>query len=143
MVMPSGLPEIIDGSEDLARFIYSSNLFNASGPKPAAFLPSKNDKETSVFRHGKEPAQSLWELHTRACKLYGAAIVSASVVRERGLDVFCDEPPARHAVIRGWPQVDADPVLEKAKQKECALAIASKAAFVTYSAPAAPADQTA
>jgi hypothetical protein len=143
MPLPSGLPEIIDGGEDLARFIYSSNLFSTSGPKPAAFLPSKSDKETSVFRHGKEPSQSLWQLNTRATKLHGAAIVSASVVRECRLDVVCDEPPARHAVIRGWPLVEANPVLEKAQQKERALAIASKAAFVLYSAPAAATGQRA
>jgi hypothetical protein len=143
MPLPSGLPEIIDGSEDLARFIYSSNHFSTNGLKPAAFLPSRADKETSVFRHGKEPSQSLWQLHTRATKLHGAAIVSASVVRECKLDVVCDEPPARHAVIRGWPEVEADPVLEKAQRKERALTIASKAAFVAYSAPAAPAGQTA
>lgn len=143
MPLPSGLPETIDGGEDLARFIYSSSFFSSSGPKPAAFLPSKSDKETSVFRHGKEPSQSLWRLHTRTSTLYGAAIVSVGIVRECGLDVTCDEPPPRHAVICGWPQVEFDPVLEKAKQRECALAIASKAAFVMFAAPAASAGPTA
>jgi hypothetical protein len=136
-MLPSGLPEIVDCGEDLARFIYSSNHFSSSGPKPAAFLPSKSDNETSVFRHGKEPAASLWALHERACKLYGAAIVSAGGVREVGLDVTCDEPPHRHAVIRGWPQIGSDPVLQKAQQKERALAIASRASFVIHS-PAIP-----
>jgi hypothetical protein len=142
MPLPSGLPENIDGGEDLARFIYSSSLFSSNGLKPAAFLPSKNDKETSVFRHGKDPSQSLWRLHTRTSRLYGAAIVRASIIRECGLDVICDEPPPRHAEIRGWPQVESDPVLEKAKQRECALTIASKAAFVMLAAPTASAGPT-
>jgi hypothetical protein len=41
--------------------------------------------------------------------------------------VAADEPPPRHAVIRGWAYLDNDPELQKAQQKERANSIASKA----------------
>ena len=50
-------------------------------------------------------------------------------VRAALLDVIADEPPARHAAIRGWPWLD-DLELQKAQQKERAALIASKAALV-------------
>jgi hypothetical protein len=128
-MLASGLPESVGDSEDLARFIYSASHFNALGPKAAAYLPS-SDNETSVFRHGKEPVESLWDLNARTGTLYGAAIVGTIVVRGVGLDVASDEPPAHHAVIKCWPVANDDPELEKARRKELALAIASKAVFV-------------
>jgi hypothetical protein len=131
-MLASGLPDVVQDAEDLPRFIYSSSHFNASGPKPAAYLPSA-DNETSVFRHGAEPTESLWGLNIRTCTLYGAAIVRTAVVREVGLDVTPDEPPQRHAVIKGWPPANNDPDLQKAKQKEFALAIASKAILMKRS----------
>ena len=98
--------------------------------KPAAFLPSPKDRETSISRHGKEPLESLWALGLAAAgkrQLYGAAIFPARAVRVAQLEVVADEPPPRHAVIRGWPWVENDPELQKAKQKELAALIASAA----------------
>jgi hypothetical protein len=43
------------------------------------------------------------------------------------LNVVADEPPPRHAVIRGWPVIDNDPDLQKARHKEKALILASAA----------------
>jgi hypothetical protein len=47
--------------------------------------------------------------------------------------IQADEPPPRHANIVEWP-VDADPDLQKARQKEIALAIASQSILVKVEA---------
>lgn len=131
--LSSGLAEEIDEEEDLARFLTQSNQFNSLMAKPAAFLPNPKDRETSVSRHGREPLERLWTIGAEAAggrNLYGAAIFKARVVRETRLEVTADEPPPRHGVIRGWPWNEADPELQKAKQKEIASVIASQAVLV-------------
>jgi hypothetical protein len=129
-MLSSGLPDIVADDEDLARFLTSSNQSNTQVVKPAAFLPSPKDAETSVFRHGSEPRAALWAIGTTQAAgtrtLHGAAIVKTSNMRDVPLVVAADEPPSRHAAIRSWA-VDADPDLKKAKQKEQAMVIASKA----------------
>jgi hypothetical protein len=128
--LSSGLPEHVADEEDLARFLIQSNQFNALMAKPAAFLPNPRDHETSVSRHGRVPLESLWELGRAAAGprgLYGAAIVKTVVVRRLKLEIAADEPPPRHAVIRGWPWFADDVEMQKAKQKELALALASAA----------------
>lgn len=125
--MPSGLPEQIDDGEDIARFLTQSSHFTSDQVKPAAFLPSSRDQETSVSRHGKDPVERLKTLGKLAASeraLYGAALLKAIGVRGSSLSVSADEPPDYHAVIRNWP-VDDDPALQKAKQKELALQLAS------------------
>jgi hypothetical protein len=130
-MLDSGLPDIVANDEDLARFLTSSSQFNTTMAKPAAFLPSANDRETSVIRHGSDPRAELWATGQRdvagARTLHGAAIVKASDVRSALLDVIADEPPPRHAAITGWPWLADDPVLQKAQQKERAALVASKA----------------
>jgi hypothetical protein len=129
-MLASGLPDFVGDGEHLARFLTSTSQFNAQMVKPAAFLPSTNDRETSVFRHGSEPRVALWALgdqHAAGNRtIYGAAIVTAGDVRVALLDVLADEPPPRHAVIRGWPWLDDDRDLQKAQQKERAAEVASK-----------------
>jgi len=123
-MLPSGLPDLVGDQEDLARFLTQSSHFNAAMPKPAAFLPSPKSQETSVSRHGSEPADQLWQIGRAAAgdrPLYGAAIFKAFNARAAQLDVSSKEPPARHAVVRGWPWIDADPDLAKAQQKERAV----------------------
>jgi hypothetical protein len=44
--------------------------------------------------------------------------------------VLADEPPPRHAAIKGWPWLDDDRDLQKARQKERALEVASKAVLL-------------
>ena len=120
-MLASGLPDIVSDDEDLARFLTSSSQFNAYMAKPAAFLPSTNDRETSVFRHGSEPRDALWaignEHAARNRTLHGAAIVKARDVRAVLLEVIAEEPPPRHAAIRGWPWLDDDLELQRAQQK--------------------------
>ena len=130
---PSGLPERVGDDEDLARFLTQSNQYNSVMIKPSAFLPNPKDRETSVSRHGCEPVYDLWVLGLQAAgsrTLHGAALFKAFVVREAMLEVEEDEPPSRHAVICGWPWNENDPVLQKAKQMEMALVIASHATLI-------------
>lgn len=134
--LASGLPDHVGDDEDLARFLTQSSHFNATMAKPAAFLPSPRDRETSVSRHGSQPLESLWALGAGATgerSLHGAAIFKANAVRTAQLDVHPAEPPPRHAVIRGWPWDESDPELQKAKQKELAAVIASQAVLVRKS----------
>jgi hypothetical protein len=129
-MLASGLPEIVADDEDLARFLTSRSQFNLQMAKPAAFLPSINDRETSVFRHASEPRVQLWiigdEYAAGNRSVYAAAIVKARDVRAAILDVVADEPPPRHAAIRGWPWLDSDAQLQKAQRKERALLVASR-----------------
>ena len=128
--LASGLPEFVGDDEDLARFITQSGDFTAAVAKPKVFLPSQRDRETSISRHGREPVDDLWVLGAAAAgtrKLYGAAMFKGRDVRHAQLDVLAAEPPLRHAVIKGWPWIDSDPELQKAKQKELALVLASAA----------------
>jgi hypothetical protein len=128
--LPSGLPEFVGNDENLARFLIQSNHFNQSGVKPVAFLPNLKNGETSVFRHGVENLESLWRIgHEHMANnrtLHGVAIVKANIVRKAILDVVAKEPPARHANIIDWP-CNADPELQKAKQKDIANQIAQHA----------------
>jgi hypothetical protein len=104
--LPSGIPNIVAGEEDLVRRLTQSSQFSALMAKPAAFLPSPRDRETAVSRHGSEPKEGLWAIGLAAAgerNLDGAAIVKTRVVRSAQLEVLADEPPPRHAVIRGWP----------------------------------------
>ncbi len=99
--------------------------------KPVAFLPAPKDRETSVFRQVTQPPAALWAIGDEYVAgnrtVHGAAIVKARDVRAAGLGVFPEEPPPRHAAISGWPWLENDLELQKAKQKELAALVASKA----------------
>lgn len=126
--LPSGLPEAVGAEEDLARFLTQSSHYSGATARPGAFLPSPKDRATSVSRHGREPIETLRQIGLAAARdrsLHGAAIIKAHAVRDAGLDVDADEPPERHALIRGWPWFDNDPQLQRAKQKERALQLAA------------------
>ena len=129
--LPSGLSEAIGHEEDLARFLTSSRQFNAVMVKPAAFLPSPSDGQTSVFRHGSEPREALWQIAREYAigdrTLHGAAIFKARDVRAVPLDVVPSEPPPRHANIVGWAWSASDPEMGKAELKEQAALIAQRA----------------
>ena len=131
MSLPSGLPEEVADEEDLARFLTSSSHYSSSKVKPAAFLPNPKNGETSVFRHGAEPLDSLRAIAQEEVgterNIHGAAVVEASVVISIGLEVRAKEPPPRHADIIGWPWHKEDPLWGKAERKELALRIVQKA----------------
>jgi hypothetical protein len=130
-MLPSGLPERVADDEDLARFLTSDSQFNSKMVKPSAFLPEPKSHETSVFRHGSEPRETLWaianEYAAQGRTIHGAAIFKTGEVRAARLEVLASEPPPRHAAIRNWPWIEDDPDLRKAQQKELATLLASKA----------------
>ena len=132
--LASGLSEVIPDSEHLARFLTSSSQYNTKGVKHVAFLPSPQDRSTSVFRHSGKPKSQLWQIgmdHAVGERtLYGAALVTAKQVRLAHLALEADEPPPRHAAIVGWPTVESDPDLEKARHKELAAVITSNACLI-------------
>lgn len=131
--LPSGLPDLVGDAEDLARFITQSNQFNAVMPKPSAFLPNPKYRNTSVFRCGAEieRLREIWKkTATGERSLKAAAIFAAQIVRNVGLDVIAKEPPDAHANIEGWPWLENDPELQKAKQLEQAINIAQRSELV-------------
>ena len=135
--MPLPLPQLeanVSDDEDLARFLTSSGHYNASGAKANAFLPHQASRETSVFRHGAEPREGLWQLgagtENEERRLHGAAFVVAGAVRTAGLVVEPDPLPSLHAAIRGWPWDEADPEKLKARHKEIALKLAIKSRLI-------------
>ncbi len=132
--LPSGLSDVVEDEEDLARYLTSSSLFTAIMVKPSAFLPNPKDGETSVFRHGSEPRDAFWQIGSRYAvgdrRLHGAAIFKTRHVRAAGLDVTASEPPPRHANVVGWPSSASDPELSKAQGKERAALIAQQAELV-------------
>jgi hypothetical protein len=98
---------VISPDEDLARFAWQSNHFKATGATARLFLPYKG--EISVFRHGIEPRDRLWEIGRKTVKkLYGAAMLKANVVMEFELELISDEGPDRHAIIKPptFPDID-------------------------------------
>jgi len=134
-LLPSGLPDEVDDAEDLARFVTQSSHFNTCGVKPVAFLPDRTHDETSVSRHGEQPAERLWKMGAVAAgtrTLYGAAIFNAKTVRQTELVVQSAEPPDFHAAIRKWPVETNDPVSMKSRRLEAALVLASNTKFVRY-----------
>ena len=133
-MLSSGLADVVADEEDLVRFLTSSSQFNAVGIKPAAFLPNPKNGETSVFRHGSHPRESLWRIAEEylagARTLHGAAIFKTKHVRSTSLAVEAQEPPPRHANIAGWPWSQTDPEMGKAEQMERAALIAQHAELV-------------
>jgi hypothetical protein len=131
MSLPSGLPEPVSDDEDLARFLTSSGHYNASAIRPAAFMPSPKNGETSVFRHGAEPLEELKTIAQTEVgserRIHGAAIVKAAMVRQARLEVSAKEPPPRHANIINWPWSKDDPEYGKAEQKLVAAVLAQRA----------------
>ena len=125
--LSSGLPERVGDDEDLARFLTQSSHYNAQMARPAAFLPHPRHKNTSVFRYGNEPEllRKTWnETATGDRVLKAVAICKAKNVRDAQLDAMAAEPPPAHANIEGWPWMESDPELQKAKQLELASQIA-------------------
>ena len=136
--LPSGLPDLIADTEDLARFITQGNHFNSTMAKPAAFLPNPKYRNTSVFRCGPDPElirQTWHKTNLGDRPLKAAAVFKAAEVRKTGLDVIAKEPPLAHANLEGWPWLAHDPDLQKAKQLEQAQTIAQKSFLVDVTYP--------
>ena len=131
--LPSGLPEVVANSEDLARFLTQSGQFNAMMAKPSAFLPNPKYRNASVFRAGADPERlrAIWQVTTDGQRpLKTAAILQTGTVTEVGLAVIAAEPPDAHANLEGWPWHENDPELQKAKQLELAAHLAQASTLV-------------
>lgn len=131
--LSSGLPVLVADCEEVARSLTSSShVATSTGRiKHNAYLPAPDD-DTSVFRCVGLSAEVLltlipFERRTR----HGAAIVRVEAIRSAGVDVLADEPPPRHANLRGWPR-HADPDEQKARRKEVATVIAEAARHVQW-----------
>lgn len=127
--LPSGLPETVADDETVSRFLTHSNQFTPTMAKGAAFMPNPKYRNTSVFRIGLKPDVLLqtWKTTTNGERtLKAVALVTAADVRSAGLKVIVEEPPPAHANIDGWPWLENDPDIQKARQKEMANQIASK-----------------
>lgn len=132
---PSQLPAEVADSESLSRFLTQRNHYNRQGPKASAFLPNPKTKNTSVFRIGRDDAavRQAWDNNASGERsLRGYAVVVAGDVRSLELEVEADDIPPGHANIENWPWFDDDPALQKAKQKELAMGIASEATLVVF-----------
>lgn len=138
-LLASGLSSSIADEELLARFVVQSSWFakTTRRVKHQAFLPAP-DNDTSVFRTEREPTDAFWaggEAELNGRPVYGAAIVAAKIVRKEGLDVLAEEPPPRHANIRGWPLNADDPIEQKARRKAIAQALSEEASLWLRSEP--------
>lgn len=133
--LPSGLPEHVEDSERLTRFLASRSHFNSEMAKPAAFLPNPKHRNSSVFRMAGDETEvkAVWDATTDGERtLKGVAVVLAKEVRLQSLDVIAEEPPDAHANLEGWPWSGEDPDLAKAKQKEIASEIARRSTLIVY-----------
>lgn len=132
--LPSGLAEAVADEEDLARFLNSSRQFSNDAVRATAFLPRPGYDETSIFRHGSDPRESLWRIGRETVPvdrtLHGAAIVTTRAVRATSMEVVSSEPPERHASIVGWVPSGSDPDVVKAQRLRQALLIAQGARLV-------------
>ena len=104
---PADLPSVVQSSEPLTRFIFSSDHFAATKGvvKARAFLPDKSG-ETSVFRIEALSNEEIWRIGNgiRPEQAKARGDIAANAVYGTGLSIHpatADHP--RHAVIVGWP----------------------------------------
>jgi hypothetical protein len=97
-------------------------------------MPSRQDREVSVYRIlGLDPS-GIWELGRsnvavpRNKQLLGRADIKVLDVTAVGLATIPDDEPSRHANIRGWPE-------DSSKHKLLALQLAEKALLHLTSDP--------
>lgn len=92
--------------------------------KPRAFLPSPEDRKTSVFYINGLEEVAIWEIgetyvaRPRRRTLYGRGEILAVEIEKVGLTVEPDTIPPRHVNIAGWPE-------EKDKQMSLAQELAA------------------
>lgn len=137
-LLPSGLPVEVADEETLARFVLSSRNRSWTEKdgwriKPPAFIPDPHD-DLSVSRVGDLPESEIKSYGKPVAEkqgktLYGAALVSAGLVRSISLEVESDEGPPRHANVVRWPK-ESDPKEQKSKRQLLAAELASEARFV-------------
>ena len=135
--------EIAD-TESLAIFVLDSKKIKSDGVTWRAFMPSEEDGERSVFRVDELSNTDIAALGQREVgdtqmpqprQIRGWARFTAEEVRKRPpLVLVPDEPPPRHAVIRGWP-----PAFEEKQRLAMDLAEVAACHHWTALRPVAPA----
>ena len=109
-------PSPISDSERLTRYVTSQDYFNASKNLVnfRVFLPLPKESELSIMRTQPLAEHEVWTSGDTAIAApsgrtifargdFFATDVQESFVEPWHLSVAPDEPPVRHAVIRGWP----------------------------------------
>lgn len=137
MALLSRLDEEIAAGESVARFLrQSSYVAKTTGRiKHVAFLPAP-DHDTSTFRADGLTQEELWRLAVHQVggrAKNGAARFQANVVAEAGLKIEAEEPPERHANIRGW-SMNEDPEMRKSERKTAAMILAEESRWDDWSA---------
>lgn len=135
MPLASDLTPEVDGAELIARFLRQSSYVakNNGRIKHPAFLPAP-DNDTSVFRIddvSQNDVQILAEEHVKERSKNGAAVFKANAVSDAKLIIKAEEPPPRHANIRGWSMND-DPELQKAERKSAAMILAEESTWMNW-----------
>jgi hypothetical protein len=135
--LPSGLPVEVAHEEALARFVLSSRYRKGTSEEGwrvlyPAFIPDPYN-DLSVSRVTDLPVLEVGALGKPVAEkqgktLYGAAKLSAGIVRANALDVVSDEPPLRHANIIAWPK-DSDPKEQKARRQALATELAARSQY--------------
>jgi hypothetical protein len=121
----------VPSDEITTRFALDKAYFRSSDgtAKHNAFMPS--DGEVSVFRIAELSQASIWILGNRQVAeprgkhLLGRLDLLTSHALATGALVCVDEPPARHAAIRGFPN-------EPERVKQRAIDLAHAARFRAY-----------
>lgn len=120
--------EIIEASEQIARYIFSSKQYsiNNGRVKYGAYLPAPNG-EVSVYRISGLSEEEIWKIgreyvaKPRGKTLYARGDTTAAVITRTRLDIVAETTPhPLHANIINWPS-------EKGEQKMLALEIANEA----------------
>ena len=106
----------ISDSERLSRYVTNEGHFNVSKDQVhfRAFLPSPKDDELSIMRTDSLGEPQVWTLGVTAVGEpsgrtilaradFFAPDVRGSFIEAWRLTVIPDEPPLRHALIKGWP----------------------------------------
>ena len=112
---PVAEPAPISDDERLSRYVTNEDHFNVTRNQVhfRAFLPPSKENELSIMRTAMLSEDEVWALGTAIAKKSGRTVFArgdflAPHVRESAVDqwrltVCPDEPPVRHALIRGWP----------------------------------------
>lgn len=135
MVLPSGLDEQVEASEEIARFARHGSDFKPSTlqVRGKLFIPPKGQTVLSVSRVSTFSIGAVRELGHHIVSqagntLKGWCILKVADVRKlRGLGVRSDEPDDKHffhAHITGFP-------LDKSEQLEVADDLAEASTFMT------------
>ena len=134
-----GFDQVPERGEVLSRFIFSRGHVSPTRGrvKPDVFLPSRNPRETSVFRtvgldrtEVQRIGDMVGEPSDRTLQAWGDVL--AGIVFDVGLDVRPDNVPERHAAIIGWPeQKDEQISLAQQLAEAATLRLPSSSPYLT------------